>query len=177
MAEAKRSSRINELENELHDLGFLLQQLEQVEANDIPSFLSETGYVSKQEIEAALVKVTQSLRKAKGEPKGDLAEAEEKTDPATGEKFPLINIPDDMLTPEQVCLYSKWLIISLLAFKLPLVVLSRYNLASSLPRDQQGATHEYTPLVRLWNKGLCQTYTDVWMVIPKYRITECDAMR
>ncbi|XP_062157173.1 actin-related protein 5 isoform X1 [Alnus glutinosa] len=102
MAEAKRSSRINELENELHDLGFLLQQLEQVEENDIPSFLSETGYVSKQEIEAALVKVTQSLRKAKGEPKGDLAEAEEKTDPATGEKFPLINIPDDMLTPEQL---------------------------------------------------------------------------
>ncbi|XP_059456188.1 actin-related protein 5 isoform X2 [Corylus avellana] len=102
MAEAKRSSRINELENELHDLGFLLQQLEQVEENDIPSFLSETGYVSKQEIEAALAKVTQSLRKAKGEPKGDQAEAEDKADLATSEKFPLINIPDDMLTPEQL---------------------------------------------------------------------------
>jgi hypothetical protein len=148
MAEAKRLSRINELENELHDLGFLLQQLEQVEENDIPSFLSETGYVSKQEIEAALAKVTQSLRKAKGEPKGDQAEAEEKTDLATSEKFPLINIPDDMLTPEQVCLYSKWLIISLIAFKLTLVVLLRYNLASFAPRDQQGALQEYSPIVQ-----------------------------
>ncbi|XP_023889836.1 actin-related protein 5 isoform X1 [Quercus suber] len=102
MAEAKRSSRINELENELHGLEFLLQQLEHVEEHNIPSFLSETGYVSKQEIESAVQRVTQSLRKAKGEPKGDQAEAEEKTDPATNERFPLINIPDNMLTPEQL---------------------------------------------------------------------------
>ncbi|KAK4579201.1 hypothetical protein RGQ29_029038 [Quercus rubra] len=102
MAEAKRSSRINELENELHGLEFLLQQLEHVEEHNIPSFLSETGYVSKQEIESAVQKVTQSLRKAKGEPKGDQAEAEEKTDPATNERFPLINIPDNVLTPEQL---------------------------------------------------------------------------
>ncbi|KAK7825909.1 actin-related protein 5 [Quercus suber] len=86
MAEAKRSSRINELENELHGLEFLLQQLEHVEEHNIPSFLSETGYVSKQEIESAVQRVTQSLRKAKGEPKGDQAEAEEKTDPATNER-------------------------------------------------------------------------------------------
>lgn len=102
MAEAKRSSRINELENELHGLEFLLKQLEQVEEVNIPSFLSETGYVSKQEIEAALMKVTQSLRKAKGEPKGEQAEIEEKNDPAINEKFPLINVPDNMLTAEQV---------------------------------------------------------------------------
>ncbi|KAB1217852.1 Actin-related protein 5 [Morella rubra] len=102
MAEAKRSSRINELENELNGLEFLLRQLEQVEENDVPSFLSATGYVSKQEIESALLKVTQSLRRTKGEPKGDQAEAEEKTDPASTEKFPLINIPDNMLTPEQL---------------------------------------------------------------------------
>ncbi|KAG2730314.1 hypothetical protein I3760_01G286200 [Carya illinoinensis] len=102
MAEAKRSSRINELENELHGLEFLLEQLEQVEEDDIPSFLSATGYLSKQEIESALLKVTQSLRKAKGEPKGDQAESEEKTDPSTNEKFPLVNIPDNMLTPEQL---------------------------------------------------------------------------
>lgn len=111
MAEAKRSSRINELENELHGLEFLLQQLEHVEEHNIPSFLSETGYVSKPEIESAVQKVTQSLRKAKGEPKGDQTEAEEKTDPATNERFPLINIPDNMLTPEQVCFYIKYLII------------------------------------------------------------------
>ena len=96
MAEAKRSSRINELENQLHGLDFLLQQLEQVEENDIPSFLATTGYVSKQEVEASISKATQSLRKAKGEQ----AEMEE---PSTGEKYPLIHIPDHMLSLEQVC--------------------------------------------------------------------------
>lgn len=109
MAEAKRSSRINELENESHGLEFLLQQLEQVEEHDIPSFLSATGYVSKQEVESALLKVRQSLLKAKGEPKAEQAELEEKTDPAGGERFPLLNIPDNMLTPEQVCFYAKCL--------------------------------------------------------------------
>ncbi|KAG6619609.1 hypothetical protein I3842_Q092700 [Carya illinoinensis] len=102
MAEAKRSSRINELENELHGLEFLLQQLEQVEDDDIPSFLSATAYVSKQEVESARQKVSQSLRKAKGEPKGDQVEAEEKIDLAQNEKFPLIDIPDNMLTPDQL---------------------------------------------------------------------------
>ncbi|KAA8539478.1 hypothetical protein F0562_026170 [Nyssa sinensis] len=98
MAEAKRSSRINELENELKGLEFLLQQLKHVEESDIPSFLAQTGYVSKQEIESALVKVTQSLRKAKGEQ----VESEEKTDPSASEKYTLIDIPDNMLTPEQL---------------------------------------------------------------------------
>ncbi|CAL5322513.1 unnamed protein product [Camellia sinensis] len=105
MAEAKRTSRINELENESKGLEFLLQQLRHVEGSDIPSFLSETGYVSKQEIESALLKVTQSLRKAKGE----LVETEEKVDPSTAEKYSLINIPDNMLTPEQVCVYTTYM--------------------------------------------------------------------
>jgi len=105
MAEAKRSSRINEFENELHGLEFLLKQLEQVEDNDIPSFLAETGYVSRQEIESARTKVTQSLRKAKGERKSEQAESE-KADSATNEKYSLINIPDDMLSPEQVSFIS-----------------------------------------------------------------------
>lgn len=109
MAEAKRSSRINELENELHGLEFLLQQLEHVEESDIPSFLVSTGYVSRQEIESARIKVTQSLRKAKGEPKNEQAEIE-KTDLPAGEKYSLINIPDDMLTPEQVCFIIKHLL-------------------------------------------------------------------
>ncbi|KAJ7960134.1 Actin-related protein [Quillaja saponaria] len=101
MAEAKRSSRINELENELRGLEFLSQQLAQVQENAVPSFLSETGYGSKQEIESARMKVTQSLRKAKGEPKSEQSE-NEKADPSTSEKFSLTNIPDDMLTPEQL---------------------------------------------------------------------------
>lgn len=101
MAEAKRSSRINELENEVRGLEFLLHQLVQVAEDDIPSFLSETGYISKQEIESALTKATQSLRKAKGEPKDEQAEAEDHAD-AINEKFHLINVPDDVLSPEQV---------------------------------------------------------------------------
>ncbi|KGN50081.2 actin-related protein 5 isoform X1 [Cucumis sativus] len=101
MAEAKRSSRINELENEVRGLEFLLHQLVQVAEDDIPSFLSETGYISKQEIESALTKATQSLRKAKGEPKDEQAEAEDHAD-AINEKFHLINVPDDVLSPEQL---------------------------------------------------------------------------
>lgn len=97
MAEAKRSSKINELENELNGLEFLLQQLQHVGETDIPSFLSTTGYVSKQEIESAIVKTTQSLRKAKGEQ----IENEEKADTSNAEKYNLINVDDSMLTPEQ----------------------------------------------------------------------------
>ncbi|ESW13856.1 hypothetical protein PHAVU_008G232000 [Phaseolus vulgaris] len=101
MAEAKRSSKINELENELHGLEFLLHQLEQVEESEVLPFLSETGYVNRQEIESARNKVIQSLRKAKGEPKNEQAETE-KEDLGTSEKYSLINIPDDMLTGEQL---------------------------------------------------------------------------
>jgi actin-related protein 5 len=97
MAVAKRSSKINELENELRGLEFLLSQLEHFQESDIPSFLAETGYVSRQEVESARSKVVQSLRKQKGE------QAEiEKPDVPSNEKYTLINIPDDMLTAEQV---------------------------------------------------------------------------
>jgi actin-related protein 5 len=78
-----------------------------VEESEIPYFLKDTGYVSRQEIETALAKATQSLRKVKGEPKGEQTEVEEKTD----EKYPLVNIPDNMLTQDQVCLYTIWLIL------------------------------------------------------------------
>uniref|UniRef100_A0A7N0TL61 Actin-related protein 5 n=1 Tax=Kalanchoe fedtschenkoi TaxID=63787 RepID=A0A7N0TL61_KALFE len=98
MAEAKRTSKINELENELQGLEFLLQQLATVPEDDISSFLSTTGYVSKQEIEAAVSKVTQSLRKTRGEQ----IDAEEKPEASAAEKYPLLDIPDNMLTPEQV---------------------------------------------------------------------------
>jgi len=97
MAEAKRSSKINELENELRGLEFLLNQLGHVQESDVRSFLAETGYVSRQEVESARSKVVQSLRKQKGE------QTEiEKPDAASNEKYTLINIPDDMLTAEQV---------------------------------------------------------------------------
>lgn len=106
MAEAKRASRINELENETKNLEFLLSQLVSVEEEEIPPFLKQTGYVSKLEIEASLVKVTQSLRKVKGDAKPEPVETEDKGDSSTSEKYSLINVPDDMLTPEQVPVYS-----------------------------------------------------------------------
>uniref|UniRef100_A0A803N2K6 Actin-related protein 5 n=1 Tax=Chenopodium quinoa TaxID=63459 RepID=A0A803N2K6_CHEQI len=98
MAEAKRASRINELENELRGLDFLLRQLENVNEDDVPAFLLSTGYLSKQEIESSVAKVNQSLRKTKREQ----VELEEKAEAATAEKFPLVDIPDNMLTPDQL---------------------------------------------------------------------------
>ncbi|XP_027163854.1 actin-related protein 5 isoform X1 [Coffea eugenioides] len=98
MAEAKRSSRINELENDIRGLEFLLKQLKQVEENNVPAFLRETGYASKQEIESNLAKAIQSLRKAKGEQ----VETEEKMDASMADKYNLVNVPDDVLTPEQL---------------------------------------------------------------------------
>ncbi|PIA60385.1 hypothetical protein AQUCO_00300107v1 [Aquilegia coerulea] len=97
MAAAKKSSRISDMENELHGLEFLLNELKTVKENDIQSFLSQTGYVSKQEIESAVVRVTQSLRRAKGEP----VEVEDKAEASAAEKYSLINIPDNMLSPDQ----------------------------------------------------------------------------
>ncbi|KAI3987090.1 hypothetical protein MKX01_036880 [Papaver californicum] len=73
-------------------------QLSGVEEADIPSFLSAIGYVSKQEIESAIAKVTQYLRKAKGEQ----VEMEEKAEPSNAEKYPLIDVPDNMLTQDQL---------------------------------------------------------------------------
>ncbi|XWS74953.1 hypothetical protein CRYUN_Cryun01aG0043000 [Craigia yunnanensis] len=86
MAEAKRSSRINELKNQLQGLEFLWHQFEQIQEGEILSFLSKTGYVSKQEIESTLMKVSQSLRKAKGESNAEQAENEENADFSTTEK-------------------------------------------------------------------------------------------
>lgn len=98
MAEAKRFNRINDLENEIRELDMLLQRLRNVPEHDIPLILAKTVYTSKQDAESALVKATQSLRKAKGEP----AESVEKMEPSSAEKYNLINVPDEMLTPDQL---------------------------------------------------------------------------
>ncbi|XP_020577704.1 actin-related protein 5 [Phalaenopsis equestris] len=98
IAAAKKSTRIFELEHELHGLEDLMQQLEEVEEEEMYSVLSATVFSSKQEIESAVNRVTQSLRKARGEP----SEIEEKADASLSEKYPLISIPDNMLTPEQL---------------------------------------------------------------------------
>ncbi|KAJ6799115.1 actin-related protein 5 [Iris pallida] len=98
MAAAKKSIKISELENELRGLEDLLDQLEELDDHEVSSFLSRNGYLSTQEIDSAINRVTQSLRKAKGE--ND--ENEDRLDASPAEKYPLINVPDDMLTPEQV---------------------------------------------------------------------------
>lgn len=99
MAEAKRSSKINELENELKGLEFLLEELKDIEEEDeIVLFLASRGYASKREVESAFAKVTQSLRKAKGEQ----VPSEEKVDISAAEKYYLIDIPDDELSAEQL---------------------------------------------------------------------------
>ncbi|KAL6509515.1 Actin-related protein 5 [Orobanche gracilis] len=98
MAEAKKFNRINDLENEIRDFNRLLQRLSNAAENDIPSILGMTVYSSKQDVESALLKATQSLRKAKGEP----VESIEKMDPSSTERYNLINVPDETLTSEQL---------------------------------------------------------------------------
>lgn len=110
MAEAKKFNRINDLENETRDLEMLSQRLRHVAEDDVASILAKTVYNSKQEVESALSKATQSLRKAKGEP----VESVEKMDASSSEKYNLISVPDEMLTPEQVLLYMLLLISSFL---------------------------------------------------------------
>lgn len=98
IAAAKKFTRISELESELHDLEDLVQQLEEAEEEEIYSILSSTVYNSRHEVESATQRITQSLRKARGEP----SESEDKSDASLSEKYYLINIPDSNLTPEQL---------------------------------------------------------------------------
>ncbi|KAL8050325.1 hypothetical protein ABFX02_06G075800 [Erythranthe guttata] len=99
MAEAKRINRINDLENEVRDLEMLLQRLRHATAeDDVTLILAKSVHNSKQEVESAFSKATQSLRKAKGEP----AESVEKVDSSSSEKYNLISVPDEMLTPDQI---------------------------------------------------------------------------
>lgn len=98
MAAARKSLRITELENELNALEDLIEQLDEVEEHEVSSVLSGTKFFSRQEVESAILRVTQSLRKAKGEPN----DPEEKQDSSLEEKYPLVSVPDEMLSPDQV---------------------------------------------------------------------------
>eukprot|EP01018_Ginkgo_biloba_P033632 Gb_39904 [translate_table: standard] len=99
MAAAKRSSRIADLESEVQGLEQLLQQLDGLDDTEKDSFLMETGYSSRQEIEVSYAKATAALRKAKGEP---IEVEKEKDEVPMAERYPLINIPNSMLTSEQL---------------------------------------------------------------------------
>ena len=101
MAAAKRSQKIVELEKQLSYLEELSEQLDEAEESEASAILGRSGYLSQQEIKSAISKATQSLRKAKGESNGN----EEKADASTADKYPLVSVPDEELTPEQVCVY------------------------------------------------------------------------
>lgn len=98
MAAAKKLSKIADLEADLNALENLMSQLDAAEEDEVPAILYQRGYASREEIESAASKAAQSLRKVKGEP----ADAEEKAEVSLDEKYYLVNVPDNMLTPEQV---------------------------------------------------------------------------
>ncbi|KAJ1282642.1 hypothetical protein BS78_03G067400 [Paspalum vaginatum] len=98
MAAAKRSQKIVELEKKVSYLEELMEQLDEAEESEATAILGRSGYLSQQEIRSAISKATQSLRKAKGESNGN----EEKTDASAADKYPLVSVPDENLTPEQL---------------------------------------------------------------------------
>ncbi|KAF0920976.1 hypothetical protein E2562_037891 [Oryza meyeriana var. granulata] len=98
MAAAKRSQKIAELEKQLSYLEELMEQLDGAEEEEATAILGRSGYLSQQEIKSAILKATQSLRKAKGESNGN----EEKADASAVDKYPLVSVPDETLTPEQL---------------------------------------------------------------------------
>jgi actin-related protein 5 len=99
MAAQKRSQKIAELEEKLSSLEELLEQLDEAEEEAAAAILGRSGYLSPQEIKSDILKATQALRKAKGESNGN----EDKADVSGADKYPLVSVPDEILTPEQVC--------------------------------------------------------------------------
>ncbi|KAG6542579.1 hypothetical protein Mapa_016050 [Marchantia paleacea] len=100
MAAAKRSTKIADLETEVVGLEQLLQNLEDAGDEDIDALLAESGYLSREEIQGALAKATVSLRKLKGE--AVLPEPEKVDDSTEKEKYPLLDVPNSLLTVEQL---------------------------------------------------------------------------
>ena len=78
-----------------------------VSEGQIDSILAGSGYMSKREVEGALTKASASLKKAKGEPVKIEKEPEKDFD---FEKYPLLDVPNEMLSPEQVEFSTQFLI-------------------------------------------------------------------
>ena len=85
MAAAKRSHKIENLEKQLSDLEDIMEQLDDSDEIEETRILSRSGYHSVQEVKSTILKVTQALRKAKGESNGN----EENTDSGV-DKYPQI---------------------------------------------------------------------------------------
>lgn len=99
MAAAKRSYKIADLEVEIQGLEQILEELDNVAEAHADSILAGSGYMSRREVEAALTKASSSLKKAKGEPVKLEKEPEKDIE---SEKYPLLDVPNEMLTPEQL---------------------------------------------------------------------------
>ncbi|TVU21955.1 hypothetical protein EJB05_31626 [Eragrostis curvula] len=98
MAAAKRSQKIAEMEERISSWEELLEQLDEADEEEATALLSKAGVLSQQEIKTRIMKEKQSLRKAKGESNGN----EEKADVSEADKYPLVSVPDETLTPEQL---------------------------------------------------------------------------
>lgn len=98
----KRYEKIVGLEKNLSDLEKIMEKLDEAEESDRPAILSKSKYHSQQDVKSAILKTTKELRKAKGESNGN----EEKADAPAADKYPLVSVPDEELTPEQVCVCS-----------------------------------------------------------------------
>ncbi|CAO2193606.1 unnamed protein product [Urochloa humidicola] len=98
IAAQKRSRKIEELENQLSDLEVLMEQLDEADESEATAILGKTRFLSQQDVKSAILKAAQSLRKAKGESNAD----EEKADASAADKYPLVSVPDEELTPEQL---------------------------------------------------------------------------
>ncbi|XP_078446838.1 actin-related protein 5 isoform X2 [Wolffia australiana] len=98
MAAAKRSSKIADLEGTIGSLEELLGLLDSAEDDEAVALLLDRGYTSREEVESAASKAVQSLRKLKGEP----LDPDEKPEAHQEDKYTLVNVPDHMLTPEQL---------------------------------------------------------------------------
>lgn len=100
MAAIKRSYKIADLEAEIHVLEQMLDELDNVEEDHVDVVLAGTGYSSRREVEAALAKASSSLKKARGELVIKAEKDPEKDSEL--EKYSLLDVPNDMLTPEQL---------------------------------------------------------------------------
>eukprot|EP00249_Psilotum_nudum_P017779 c26484_g1_i2 orf=45-2201(+) len=102
MAAAKRSFKIADLEIEIQGLEQLLCGLDNSINEQNNYLLMEAGYTSRQDVEAAISKASLALRKAKGEPVKIEKESEKESEALISEKYPLLDIPNEMLTVEQL---------------------------------------------------------------------------
>ncbi|CAL4977768.1 unnamed protein product [Urochloa decumbens] len=98
IAAGKRAKKIVDLEKQLSDLEELMDQLDEAEESEATAILVKNKFLSQQDVKSAILKATQSLRKAKGESNAD----EEKADASAADRYPLVSVPDEELTPEQL---------------------------------------------------------------------------